>query len=173
MDKIDDLISQGESWVLKLHDTLYQEGLLATAKYHALLKQTNFGKEESAIYPRVRKRPNGTPSFYWERLIKKYHPASLTSKIQTACGPGKSYLSYVRDKNGNSRRVKVCLLSKHIPINTKTKRISLSAFKGQPLWSQIAGEASERELCSLRKQEAAVSRISRNLSILKALREKK
>lgn len=152
---------------------LYLEGLNRTDIYFETLKKSNFTAEEASIVPRVRwLKSDNVPTFQWEVFLKKYHSAVLHPTTQKRNGVGKSYLARVKKQNGSIVKTKVCLTSKHIKINNKTRSISPSAFKDQPLWAQIAGEATERKLCSLRKQEAALSKIVKNIAVIKALREK-
>lgn len=152
---------------------LYLEGLNQTDIYFETLKKSNFTAEEATMVPRVRWLKNdNVPTFQWEEFLKKYHSAALHPITQKKNGSGKSYLARIKKENGSIVKAKVCLISRHIKINNKTKSISPGAFKGQPLWAQIAGEATEKKLCSLRKQEAALSRIVKNIAVIKGLRSK-
>ena len=153
-------------------EALFEEGLVVSNPYFRTLKKTNFTHEQASISPRVRVGHGGSPSFSWEKIIKKYRSAILHPTTKKSNGSGKSYLARVKKENGSIVKTKVCLTSKHIKINSKTKSISPGAFKDQPLWAQIAGEATEKKLCSLRKQEAALSRIVKNIAVIKGLRSK-
>ena len=158
-------LSQG---IKAIRKGLFEEGMSASNTYYLAFKKTNFTEEQASISPRVRMRECGSPSFSWEKIIKKYHPAILHPTVKKNNGPGKSYISRIK----TFVETKVCLTSKHIKLNNSTKAISPNAFKGEPLWAQLAGEATERKLCSLRKQQAALSRIVKNIAVIKALREK-
>lgn len=107
------------------------------------------------------------------KIIKRYYSAILHPTVKKNNGPGKSYLAHIKKENGSIVKAKVCLTSKHIKINNKTKSISPGTFRDQPLWAQIAGEATEKKMCSLRKQEAALSRIVKNIAVIKGLRSKR
>ena len=162
-------LSQG---IKAIRKGLFEEGMSASNTYYLAFKKTNFTEEQASISPRVRMRECGSPSFSWEKIIKKYHPAILHPTVKKNNGPGKSYISRIKKEDGTFVETKVCLTSKHIKLNNSTKATSPNAFKGEPLWAQLAGEATERKLCSLRKQEAALSRIVKNVAVIKALREK-
>lgn len=152
---------------------LYLEGLNRTDVYFETLKKSNFTSEEASVVPRVRwLKKDNVPTFQWEVFLKKYHSAVLHPTTQKRNGSGKSYLARIKKEDGSIVKAKVCLTSKHIKINNKTKTISPGTFKDQPLWAQIAGEATEKKLCSLRKQEAALSRIVKNIAVIKGLRSK-
>ena len=49
--------------------------------------------------------------------------------------------------------------------------IALSAFDKEPDWAQFAGEATEKKLRPLRKQLKLIANISRQLAVLKKLRQ--
>ena len=58
-------------------EALFEEGLIVSNPYFRTLKKTNFTNEQASISPRVRMRDGGSPSFSWEKIIKRYHSAIL------------------------------------------------------------------------------------------------
>lgn len=80
-------LSQG---IKAIRKGLFEEGMSASNTYYLAFKKTNFTEEQASISPRVRMRECGSPSFSWEKIIKKYHPAILHPTVKKNNGPGKA-----------------------------------------------------------------------------------
>lgn len=156
-----------ERSINRIREALLLSGMKTTDEYFEMMKQTRFTSEETLIYPRVRfNSERHTVSFYWERLQRRIvNIGNVNSSIPSKYGRGYSYQAFVPNpKTGRKRKVKVCLSSKHIPINKTTKRISSSSFTNEPEWVRIAGEIVEKRLCLLRRENDAVASLSRALA---------
>ena len=152
--------------IANLRTLLFLEGLYATDFFHSKAKEMAFTKEETKILSRVRwdERYN-TPSFLWERLVRKTFPITEIEARNFKKTQG-TYLGFIQCQGKKLRR-KVVLSSKTIPLQKATDSIATSAFKKEPPWAQIAGEAAETKLRSLRKQSKQVTAIAKHLSVLK------
>ena len=158
-----DGIDKVESAIAELRQILLVKGLAATDVYFAMAKENAFGKDATRIVPRVRMDARyGTPSFYWEKLIR--HAFVLTTRRPTrkSNGRGKSYEAYVRRKGSKQKeKMRVVLMSEHVPINKTTLSVSMAAFCNEPEWAQLSVQLIEPELTELRRQAKALSSISR------------
>ena len=67
--------------------------------------------------------------------------------------------------------MRVVILAQSIHIQKATDGIAPSAFDKEPDWAQFAGEATEKKLRPLRKQLKLIANISRQLAVLKKLRQ--
>lgn len=159
------------SSLVRIRQALLLDGMKITDDFYETARETRFTDEETMLSPRVRyNEERQTVSFYWERTERHIRSAKGNEKGNQRYGRGYSYLAYSRSsRNGQKRRVKVFLGSKHVPINKTTKRISASAFAGEPEWARIAGEIIEDHLCHLRKENDAVATVSRALARLEKM----
>lgn len=150
----------------RLRSILLFKGITATDIFHETAKQAAFTSQETSIYPRVRLDPRyGSPSFYWERLRRHAYSLTGTTTTRSKRGRGRSYVAYVRRKGFKTKeKMKVVLLSEHIPINHTTLRIAPHAFSQEPQWAQVAGELAENQLHNLRHLSSLVSRLNQALA---------
>ena len=157
--------------IKNLRTLLYFLGLYETDFYHCKAKEMAFTAEETKILPRVRwDKRYETPSFFWERLIRKTFPITKIEAEHFKKKPG-VYIGFVSFKGKKLRR-KVVLSSKAIPLQKATNSIAPSSFAKEPVWAQIAGETAEEKLRFLRKQAKQVTAIAKHLSVLKTQVEK-
>ncbi len=149
------------------------QGLKASDPYVAMVKDNLYGQEAAHIAPRVRmdKRYN-TPSFYWERTIRRIHDASTgkqeknknesPSDNKTKRKQIRQYNAYYAKKGETGKReVTVTLISAHIPVNKKTLATSDSHFDTEPEWAKAAFSVVEPELVALRRKSKLLSSIHR------------
>lgn len=139
-------------------------GLKATDSYIEMSKKYAFTKDETLINPRVRMDSRyKTPSFFWEKTIR--HVMPLSTKVKS--GSTRSYEAYVRVKgSATKKKMRVYLLSKHVPVNTRTKMTTMSNFENEPTWARMAAELIEPKLTLLRKLSCDLSNISRQILAL-------
>lgn len=139
-------------------------GLKATDSYIEMSKKYAFTKDETLINPRIRLDPRyKTPSFFWEKTIRHAVPLNATVKS----GPMRSYEAYVRvNGSATKKKMRVYLLSKHVPVNTRTKMTTMSNFEDEPTWARMAAELIEPKLTLLRKLSGDLSNISRQIFAL-------
>ena len=139
-------------------------GLKATDSYIEMSKKYAFTKDETLINPRVRMDSRyKTPSFFWEKTIR--HVMPLSTKVKS--GSTRSYEAYVRVKgSATKKKMRVYLLSKHVPVNTRTKMTTMSNFENGPTWARMAAELIEPKLTLLRKLSCDLSNISRQILAL-------
>ena len=139
-------------------------GLKATDSYIEMSKKYAFTKDETLINPRVRMDSRyKTPSFFWEKTIR--HAVPLNIKVKSNIT--RSYEAFVRVKGAESKRkMRVYLLSKHVPINKRTQMTTMSNFENEPAWAKIAAELIEPKLTLLRKLSGDLSNISRQVLAL-------
>lgn len=155
-----------EDAIKNLRIILYFQGLHETDFYHAKAKEMAFTSEETKILSRVRwDKRYETPSFGWEKLIRKAFPITAIDAQRFKKTPG-IYLGLIHHKGKKLRR-KIVLSSKAIPIQKATDSIAQSTFSNEPFWSQIAGETAEKKLCLLRKQAKQLATISKHLCVLR------
>lgn len=159
--------------LIKLRQLLLLKGMKTTDDYFQTMKEAQFSKDETLLYPRVRyNEQRQTVSFYWERLQRRIRKAEGDAKAQSQLGRGHSYLAYARSSlTGQKRRVKVFLSAKHVSINKTTKRIPLKEFENEPEWARIVGPMVDEQLSQLRKENDSIAGISRALSRLEKLRK--
>lgn len=150
---------------------LYFLGKRATDDYYATAKEHRFSSEETKISPRVRIDPRyGTPSFYWERLKRRFFRTTAATKPREKNGRGRSYIAYVPVNGSKSKvRMKVVLTSEHVKINHRTLRIASSEFAGEPEWARLTGELVEDQLQIIRRLNRQLSSLSRSISQLEKL----
>ena len=119
-----------------------------------------FTREETLLAPRVRMDARyGTPSFFWERTVRHAYP--LTARQPQKTSRTRTYTAYIPRKGSRQKeKMRVYLLSKHIPVVKKTSSVPDSVFDSEPAWAQTAAHLIEPELTELRKQAKAVSRLS-------------
>lgn len=162
-DSLSEGILKVEEAIAELRKILLVKGLAATDVYFAMVKENAFGKSEARIVPRVRMDARyGTPTFYWERVIR--HAFALTSRrlSRKANGRGRSYEAYVRRKGAKQKeKMRVVLMSEHVPLNKTTLSVSMSAFSKEPDWAQLSAQLIEPELADLRRQAKSLSSVSR------------
>jgi hypothetical protein len=162
-DGLQDGLGKVEAAIAELRQILLVKGLAITDVYFAMVKENAFGKDEARIVPRVRMDARyGTPTFYWEKVIR--HAFALTSQkpLRKTYGRGRSYEAYVRRKGSKQKeKMRVVLLSEHVPINKATLSVSMSAFSKEPEWAQLSAQLIEPELAELRHQAKLLSNISR------------
>ena len=117
-------------------------------------------REETLLAPRVRMDARyGTPSFFWERTVRHAYP--LTARQPQKPSRTRTYTAYIPRKGSRQKeKMRVYLLSKHIPVVKKTSSVPDSVFDSEPAWAQTAAHLIEPELTELRKQAKAVSRLS-------------
>lgn len=153
---------------------LLVEGLIETDAYHETARESRFNSEETTIAPRVRlDKRYGTPSFYWERTLRHAYPLVL-SKQQNKPKVPRTYYAYVRRKRTKIKeKMKVVLVSKHIPINKKTLSVSMNEFENEPQWARTAALIMEPKLVNLRRISKAVSHVNRFLGLLNKLLQDK
>lgn len=139
-------------------------GLKATDSYIEMSKKYAFTKDETLINPRVRMDSRyKTPSFFWEKTIR--HVMPLNTKVKS--GSTRSYEAYVRVKgSATKKKMRVYLLSKHVPVNARTKMTTMSNFENEPTWARMAAELIEPKLTLLRKLSCDLSNISRQILAL-------
>ena len=139
-------------------------GLKTTDSYIEMSKKYAFTKDETLINPRVRMDSRyKTPSFFWEKTIR--HAVPLNTKIKSNIT--RSYEAFVRVKGVESKRkMRVYLLSKHVPINKRTQMTTMTNFENEPAWAKIAAELIEPKLTLLRKLSGDLSNISRQVLAL-------
>ena len=159
--------------LITLRQLLLLKGMKTTDGYFQTMKEAQFSKDETLLYPRVRyNEQRQTVSFHWERLQRRIRKAEGEAKAQSRLGRGRSYLAYARSSlTGQKRRVKVFLSAKHIAINKTTKRIPLKEFENEPEWARIVGPMIDEQLSQLRKENDSIAGISRALSRLEKLRK--
>ena len=162
-DSLSEGINKMEAAIAELRQILLVKGLAATDVYFAMVKENAFGKDEARIVPRVRMDARyGTPTFYWEKVIR--HAFALTSQkpLRKNNGRGRSYEAYVRRKGAKQKeKMRVVLLSEHVPINKTTLSVSMSVFSKEPDWAQLSAQLIEPELTRLRRQAKSLSSVSR------------
>ena len=152
--------------VENLRKIFFFEGLHATDFFHSKAREMAFTPEETKLISRVRWDARyGTPSFLWERLVRKSFPISAIEAQNFKKTKG-AYVGFVRYKGKKVRR-KIVLSGKAIPLQKATDSIATSAFKNEPTWAQIAGETAEEKLRSLRKKAKQVTAIAKHLSVLR------
>ena len=137
-----------------LRALLFWQGRLASNAYFQTAQNTLFTQEETKIRPRVRWRNDqgGTPSFSWERTIRMIQDFDKDTRIQSKNGKGKSYKAFVRTKsNACKKKVKVVLMSEHVPLLKRTGTISETTFQNEPFWAKVAGMETEQQLALLRQ----------------------
>lgn len=144
--------------VANLRVLLYVRGLKATDTYVDMAKESAFTKEETHILPRVRMdKRHGTPSFYWERVIRHTHVGAQKRSAKT-----RQYTAWVSRKGSRTKqKALVSLMSEHIPINKRTQQTSASHFSKEPTWAQSAFAWVEHELVPLRRQSNLLSSLHR------------
>ena len=146
--------------VATIRQILYVRGLAVTDIYHQMVKDNAFTREETLLAPRVRMDARyGTPSFFWERTVRHAYP--LTARQPQKTSRTRTYTAYIPRKGSRQKeKMRVYLLSKHIPVVKKTSSVPDSVFDSEPAWAQTAAHLIEPELTELRKQAKAVSRLS-------------
>ena len=139
-------------------------GLAVTDLYHDMKHETAFSEEETLIAPRVRMdERSGTPSFYWERIVRHAYPVG-TSEPETHRGKTRSYRAYVRCRGSkNKTKMQVYLLSKHVPLLKKSQSVSMREFDHEPEWVQTAAALIEPRLTELRRLSTAIGSVNRSL----------
>ena len=140
-------------------------GLKVTDGYIEMSKKYAFTKDETLINPRIRLDPRyKTPSFFWERTVRRAVPLNATVKS----GSTRSYEAYVRVKGAaTKKKMRVYLLSKHVLINKRTQMTALSNFEHEPAWAKMAAELIESRLATLRMLSSDLSKINRQILALK------
>lgn len=156
-------VSDLEDIIADLRWCLLVRGLAVTDLYFKMSRENAFSKEETLLVPRIRMDERyGTPSFYWERTIRHAYPLTSRGKMQPNKGKGRSYEAYVRCKGAvKKEKMRVVLLSKHVPINKTTLSVSMKEFDKEPEWARMAAQLVEPELVELRRQAKALSAVSR------------
>lgn len=167
-------VSQMRNAVEALRQSLFRQGRTATDLYIQMAKENAFGPEETKLLPRVRlDKRYGTPSFYWERMIRHVYPTTSAKPLVKTPGKGRSYEAFVRRKGSPKKeKMRVVLLSEHVPINRKTLSVPMRVFDREPEWARLAAQLIEPQLTALRVQNKALSDISRSLIRLVRLMEK-
>lgn len=167
-------VGQMQKAVEALRQSLFRQGRTATDLYIQMAKENAFGPDETKLFPRVRlDKRYGSPSFYWERLIRHVYPITPTKPLVKTPGKGRSYEAFVRRKGSSKKeKMRVVLLSEHVPINKKTLSVPMRVFDGEPEWARLAAQLIEPQLTALRVQNKALSDISRALIRLVRLMEK-
>lgn len=168
-----------EAAIAELRRILFVKGLATTDVYFAMVKENAFGKDEAHIVPRVRMDARyGTPTFYWERVIR--HAFALTKRRapRKTNGRGRSYEAYVRRKGAKQKeKMRVVLMSEHVPINKTTLTVPMTSFDKEPDWAQLSAQLIEPELAKLRRQAKSLSNASRAVKqfarLVKACQESK
>ena len=170
---LDEQITTLEHIVKNCRVGLYIQGLTASDVYHAMAKKEAFKNERTRVLPRVRwDERYGTPSFGWETITCKYFPVSPDVPTSKTGTHGRNYVAYVRrNKQATPQKMRVVILAQSIHIQKATDGIAPSAFDKEPDWAQFAGEATEKKLRPLRKQLKLIANISRQLAVLKKLRQ--
>lgn len=140
-------------------------GLKVTDGYIEMSKKYAFTKDETLINPRIRLDPRyKTPSFFWERTVRRAVPLNATVKS----GSTRSYEAYVRVKGAaTKKKMRVYLLSTHVPINKRNQMTAMSNFEHEPAWAKIAAELIESKLATLRRLSGDLSRINRQILALR------
>lgn len=150
--------SQMKQQILLSRAILFALGMKVCDPFH--VKDKN---KEANVYPRIRWNENTfSPSFSWEKRIKKYIPLAISSPIQPKKGKGYSYVTYVENRS-TGRRIpkKVVLLSKHVRLNKRNGRIPSRAFESGPEWVRQEGPKIENILVLLRKQNQILADFKR------------
>lgn len=139
-------------------------GLKVTDSYIEMSKKYAFTKDETLINPRVRLDTRyKTPSFFWEKTIRHVVPLNAKTKSIST----RSYEAFVRVKGvEGKRKMRVYLLSKHVPINRRTQMTTMSNFENEPTWAKLAAELIEPKLTLLRKLSGNLSNINRQILAL-------
>ena len=154
----EDAASQIKQQILLLRSILFVLGMKVCDPFHN--KDKN---KESNVYPRIRWSENTfSPSFSWEKRIKKYIPLAISSPIQPKKGKGYSYMTYIENRS-TGRRIpkKVVLLSKHVCLNKRNGRIPSRTFESGPEWVRQEGPKIENILALLRKQNQILADFKR------------
>ena len=143
----------------------------ALTGFYQMMRSTMYSGDRTRLCPRVRFDPRyKTPSFSWERIEQHVLPGDTGHKPKKEKGKGRSYMAFVRMKGAaRKEKAKVVLTSRHLKINRKTHALSAAAFEGEPEWARVAGELIERKLSVLRRQNRALSNISRAVHRFKSL----
>lgn len=146
-------------------------GMKVTDPFYQMMRSTMYSADRTHLCPRVRFDPRyQTPSFSWERIEQHVLPGHTRHKPKKEKGKGRSYMAFVRMKGAaRKEKAKVVLTSRHLKINRKTHSLSAAAFEGEPEWAKVAGELIETKLSVLRRQNRALSNISRAVHRFKSL----
>lgn len=146
-------------------------GMKVTDPFYQMMRSTMYSGDRTHLCPRVRFDPRyQTPSFSWERIEQHVLPGHTGHKPKKEKGKGRSYMAFVRMKGAaRKEKAKVVLTSRHLKINPKTHSLSAAAFEGEPEWAKVAGELIETKLSVLRRQNRALSNISRAVHRFKSL----
>lgn len=152
------------SAIAKIRQLLLIQGLCVTDVFHELKRETSFTAEETLLVPRVRMDVRrGTPSFYWERVVRHAYPLGA-SESDTHRGKTRSYRAYVRCRGAKTKtQMQVYLLSKHVPLLKKTQSVSMKEFAHEPEWVQTAAALIEPQLTDLRRLATAIGAVNRSL----------
>ena len=97
-NSVDEELQKLSQGIKAIRKGLFEEGMSASNTYYLAFKKTNFTKEQASVSPRVRMRECGSPSFSWEKIIKKYHPAILHPTVKKNNGPKKLHCSHQKRK---------------------------------------------------------------------------
>lgn len=138
------------------------QGLKAGDPFVAMVKDNLYNRDAAHIAPRVRMDQRfNTPSFYWERTIRRIHDASKAKKAKST--KTRQYNAYYSKKGDSTskKEVTVTLVSEHIPVNKRTLVTSASHFEKEPAWAQAAFSVVEPELVTLRRKSKLLSSINR------------
>ena len=162
------------SSVANIRRMLLIYGLYVTDLYHDMKRGTTFSSEETQLAPRVRMdERRGTPSFYWERTVRRAYPLDTASTDSTR-GSKRSYQGYVRRRGAKVKeRMQVYLLSEHVPLLKKNQSVSMKVFEKEPEWVRVAAALIEPQLTELRRLATAIGAVNRSLSRFEQMMKKK